>query len=57
MSTLEIPPGGEGRLDITVDPRSAPEEFDATISVEYVDRLEVDRLSFSGRVSDKATNR
>ncbi len=49
-STLEVPPGGEGRLEITVDPRTASKKFIVIISVEYVDRLEVDRVQVSGQV-------
>lgn len=46
----DIPPGGQGQLEITFNPALSSPEFSVSVSVSYDDRQEIDRLLVSGKV-------
>lgn len=50
LSDLEIPAGGQTKLNIALDPTKATERFSVLVSVEYMDREEVDRVQIVGQV-------
>lgn len=45
-----IPPGGQGRLRVEVQPALASPQLSASVSIEYEGLAEVDRLLVSGEV-------
>lgn len=50
LSDSEVPPGGKGQLEITINPALSSPDFSVSISISYDERPEIDRLLVSGKI-------